>query len=257
MRKYRSALLGVSLIVTTAPSQAALYDITYTGVVSSGYDETGKFLSAGSSFANNPFTAVFTLNYPVPVGAYEYKDSVTHQVGGGDVYGTPSILSAKITINGRTDSVSGNYIGLDYLYDGPGQDNVYHDAQDFSSSLPNDWSFVYSYVYTEFDNYLNGPDITQTVSYTADSNDHVGGGFQFREYDEVAGAYNKNAYGNLSPSSVTISVSAVPEQSTWAMMITAFGLTGAAFRRRRTGEVLEQRSGPAAIAESVAKAVTV
>lgn len=53
-------------------------------------------------------------------------------------------------------------------------------------------------------------------------------------YSEGAG-YSKSAFGlNYSPMDANFRtwMSAVPEPSTWAMMITGFGLTGAALRRR-------------------------
>ena len=118
-----------------------------------------------------------------------------------------------------------------------GQDYVYHISQDYSTSTSAEsYSYVHAWIQSTNDNYLNGPDVTQNINYTADSNDFVGGYFQFYDYDSTSGTYEKYAYGNLTPSNVTVSVSAVPEQSTWAMMITAFGFAGAAFRRRGSSQ---------------------
>jgi len=235
MLKSVSALLGASLLVITAPSYAALYDITYTGVVSSGYDQTGVFLGQNTDLAGQAFTAVFTLNYPVPSGAYDYKDSTQHYAYGGDAYSTPWVQSTKITINGKTDTVSGQWSGYAYQYDLPGQDYVYNESYDYDQTSSYYSGYITSWIQSTNDNYINGPDLTQPVNYTSDSNDATGGYFQFANYDQATGIYSKYAYGNLTPSSVTVSVSAVPEQSTWAMMITAFGFAGTAFRRRKIG----------------------
>lgn len=237
MSKYLPALLGASMLVIAAPSQAALYDITYTGVVSSGYDQTGVFLGNNTDLAGQAFTAVFTLNYPVPAGAYDFSDPTYQQLLGGDYYGSPSFLNAKITINGKTDTVSGQFYdhALNQYY--PGQDYVYHVSQDYigGPTLYKN-NQIYSYIQSTNDNYLIGPDITQSLNYTADSNDFTGGYFNFSQDIDADGAYEKYAYGNLVPSNVTVSVSAVPEQSTWAMMITAFGFAGTAFRRQKPGD---------------------
>lgn len=254
MLKSMSALLGASLLVITAPSDAALYDITYTGMVSSGYDQTGVFLGQNTDLAGQAFTAVFTLNYPVPSGAYEYDDGQTHYAYGGDNYstGTPSFLSGKITINGKTDTVSGQYVSYPWLQNLPGQDYLWDDSEDYDQSDPNKYSYSYiqSWIQSTNDNYLTGSSLTQNVNYVADSNDSVGGYFSFDEHDANTGVYEKYAYGYLSPSSVTVSVSAVPEQSTWAMMITAFGFAGTAFRRRKSDGSHDSRQAAGSFAQA-------
>ena len=246
MSKYIPALAGALMIVVASPSQAALYDITYTGTVSSGYDQTGVFLGNNTDLAGQAFTAVFTLDYPVPSGAYDYKDSVQQQLSGGDAYGSAPFLSGKITINGKTDTVSGQYSSYVYQYDNPGQDYISHDSQDYDPSTGSLNSYIYAWLQSTNDNYLNGPDVTQNLNYNIDSNDYTGGYFHFMNYDTASGTYDKYAYGYLTPSNVTISVSAVPEQSTWAMMITAFGFAGTALRRRKWNEEGRRFAFPAA-----------
>jgi len=245
MSKYIPALLGALTIVIASPSQAALYDITYTGVVSSGYDQTGVFLGHDSDLTGQAFTAAFTLNYPLPAGTTEYDDGQTHYAYGGWGYGAPSFVSGKITINGKSDSVSGSYISAEYLQKLSTGDYFGTSSYDNISSDPSSYKYSYidTWIQSTNDNYLNGTSFTQSVNYTTDSNDTAGASFQFYEYDYDTGATEKYAYGNLTPSNVTVSVSAVPEQSTWAMMITAFGFAGTAFRRRKPEQFRSSRRG--------------
>jgi hypothetical protein len=66
------------------------------------------------------------------------------------------------------------------------------------------------------------------------------GGFQFYSWDYENWTTDENIYGNLDSDSVTFKVTtldapigAVPEPSTWALMILGFGLVGGVIRRQQ------------------------
>ena len=70
-------------------------------------------------------------------------------------------------------------------------------------------------------------DLSQPLSYTANSS----GGSQFWFYYGADEANPISFYTDGNP--ITVTVSAVPEPATWAMMIIGFGGAGVAIRRRR------------------------
>jgi len=239
IRTIAAALL-LGGAVLAQPASAASYLITYTGTVSSGYDQTDVFGLGGTDLTGQAFKAVYTLTDPTP-GAYVYNDGFAGYTYGGTDYGAgiPSPLSAKITINGITKAISGDQEGFAYQVDGlltsSGYDQVYHFAYDYlygGSRQTQD--YLYNSVYSYVNNIVDTSNYTTPLDYSAqagDSNNY--GYFQFYDYNYVTGIYDQYASGSLTNERVTINlVSGVPEPATWAMMLTGFGLVGGAMRRK-------------------------
>lgn len=249
-------LLAAAILIGTtlaAPSaRATQYLITYTGTVFDSDNRNGAFGIQGS-LDGQAFTAVYTLTYPTP-GALEREDydKTGRSIEGGAEYGTPSPVSAMLTINGITLSFDGTYDGFAGQSDqtlslgsGPSPrkpaDQVDHRAS--YSSDANGHTIrqsISNAVYSDVNNIVSTTDFTSSLNYLVDLSDDISTG-QFIYYDYSAGAYQSYVSGQFLNSSVTIApfvappppLDSVPEPSTWAMMIAGFGLTGFTMRRRR------------------------
>lgn len=103
--------LAVVASAMTAPAEASTYLITYTGTVTSGYDQTGVFGNGQSNLTGKEFNAVYTLNYPAPV-ASETNDGTRREIYSGSVYSAASVISSvALSINNVTQTIEGPISG--------------------------------------------------------------------------------------------------------------------------------------------------
>ena len=237
LRKAYAAFL-LSAAVVASPAEAATYVITYTGHVTSGYDQTGVFGTAGANLAGLAFTAVYTLTAPMP-GAQTYNDGITGYIAGGTDYARPSPMSGTITIGGLTFSNVGNSASETRQVNGLtnpsyGIDQIFHYANNNSISQETlDEVRFFNTIYSYTNNIINSSDYTDALNYIPQTGDISYGYFRTFEYDYINDQYLKNTVAELSNDRVTIAeVSPVPEPASWTMMILGFGLAGGAMRRR-------------------------
>ena len=246
--KPRHALLAAALLAA-GPAEAAEYIITYTGTVSASYDGTGTFGDPNASLDGLAFTAVYTLTAPL-AGAYTSEGEFSARIWGGAQYAAPSPLSATLTINGITQAVSGNQRGdveqrfvPDEIFE---VGEIRHLAKHFSQThddqgfFQQDSYLLSNYIRSGLGNFdfLNTTDYTASLDYDVRPGDVSTGSFRFEEF-RYDGIYY--AYGDLTATHVTIAPAplggALPEPSTWAMLLLGFGALGAGLRsaRRRHG----------------------
>ena len=225
-RKFVCPLLLLAGGLTVQPASAATILITYTGTVSSGTDETGVFGAAATDLTGKAFTSVYTLNYPTS-GAIDVSGTSVHEYYGGTAYASNSVspLSAQITINGVTKSLSGTFGGFHYLSTLASPSGFAQISDIVFGSDQN--SVVSNYIDSKVSNITDTLNLADALQYTVKS-DKEGGGFVFSEDG------NNAAIGFFKESSVTIeSVGAVPEPATWALLLIGFGMVGATLRIRR------------------------
>jgi hypothetical protein len=188
-------------------ASASLLDVTYAGTIEQ------KLLNYGSLLFNtgDPYTVTFLLDTTVGnEGAGQWR--------GGAALGSPSpILNIAITINDNTLSFDSSVYGYMYLDGGNlvsfGESGNYNGEVLFQIANNNIPSFVgVPYVY-----HFSSTDIVHEKSFEFGISDPT------NTYETTYG----NAYVNFS----TLSISEVPEISTWAMMLIGFAGLGFAGHR--------------------------
>ena len=236
--------MATALVATALPgtADASTYLVTFQGVVADGYDLTGLFGGDPAVTTDieegTAFTAMFTLNDPSPGSLVETDGTTFYRSYGGTNYGlgVPGPLSATLTINGITQSIAGNTLGIVYKANNlNGYDEFLYDAEDtVQDSLDFVDDYLQIYGFSNLNNIFDSVNLGDPVNYAFGADDALTGTFQFSRSDEGTGNYSRFAYGSLRPQSITIAPleSAVPEPATWALMLVGFGLIGGAMRRQ-------------------------
>jgi hypothetical protein len=201
-------------------STSAFADIvteTYTGTVRSGVDNAGFFGSNNADLSGLAYTATYVFDTAVPGAAHYGLGGIFFTYGGG--VNTPAV-SAAMTINGHTFTTNG--LGHAEL-----------DASNMSSGSFRTYAQANAAFGNQFDNFLETQDPAApyptslsspfTYTYLAVGTSSAYGTFKIG-LDQLS----------LSPTTVTLTA-AVPEPSTWAMMILGFAGVGfMAYWRRST-----------------------
>lgn len=238
----RAALAAMALasVMGLSGAQAAIVYVTYTGTVTSGYDDTGVFGTPGADLTGEAYTSNYVFD--TSVAAYSYSDpsSSYYLVSGGGAYGTVSpSLGATLTINGNSVSTTGDYSGK-ILRGGNGSNSqVYHEALGIHYNEGNDGTVLdYGYIYELFtynDVSTLPSDLITPFSHSfVPGEDGSVGYFLFFLDDSSVEALIEYAYGNLAPETFTISgIAAVPEPSAFALLLTGLAASGFAARRNR------------------------
>jgi PEP-CTERM motif len=229
--KLVSAVAAVALLGgVSSASASADVTVTYTGTITDGDDITGVFGPAGGSLDGDSFT--FTYVFDPTLGA-TYSSSTENYAYGGSLYGSASpALSAVVTINRVTAS-----IGVpSYFAQILGENNGSYSEQYASAQNYSDIGAVYinSSLYSSIYNYTATlpAGITGPLTYTTEPDDQQSAGIQIYTYNSDTKA-EQYAYGYGTVSTLTIS--SVPEPSTWAMLALGFaGLGFAGYRARKS-----------------------
>jgi PEP-CTERM motif len=183
------------------PATAALLTETFTGIAL-GHDAADLF---GGSINRDAFTLTFQVNTSL---GQRYNNPFIYDLHGAGA--SSPTLSGSLTINGKTVTLGSSYYGNFATYPGP------------SGGLGEVDPTSRQYLYAQILGNLHGPlePIDTPYTYTAQSGDEHVGGFSF----------GGDSF-ELVPETVTLAVAAVPEPSTWAMML--LGLAGVGFMAYR------------------------
>jgi|KBSMisStaDraftv2_1062788.scaffolds.fasta_scaffold09899_8 hypothetical protein len=226
--------IAVGSAVVATPATAATYLITYTGVVTDGV-AAGAFGYGGGDLTGQSFKAVYRLTFPTP-GAFTFVNNDFAETYGGDNSATPSpVYSARLTINGVTETLYGTWWGYAYLQNGLGTylgaDGIGNQVNDYYyDGITYRNSYLVNSIYSDVDDFVHSTNFSAPLDYTFLPGDTRNSEFQIITHDFSRYTY-QFAEGHLSSQRVTIA--AVPEPVTWTMMLAGFGLTGATMRRRR------------------------
>jgi hypothetical protein len=212
------ALAGGLLLSASSGAFADIVTEIYTGVITNGTDTAGFFGKPGAVFSPldppTPFTAKFVFNT---------AGGTSTEVDGGSI-------SASLTINGQTFSETNPGAAFAALH----ISNTSNTFDTFAEADPTNPETFTITVVTHDTDAPHPTSLTSEFSYNIklvapfqnNGTFHIGG-------DTIS----------LTPITVTLTdgdtVAAVPEPSTWAMMILGFAGIGAmTYRRRKQGSAL-------------------
>ena len=233
--KSLAPVVALAVLGLVSPASAALVTVTYSGTISDSFDLSGLFGPPGGNLNGDAFTLVYYFN--TSIGLVTSSSSISNFAYGGTVYGasvpSPS-LGAYLTINNHREFIGGSYFGIISGYNDGSYSQQNHAAGtvSFPGGIEHDDS-----VTTEIYNYSATlpASITSDFTYNIQPGDTVSGSFDFYTYDFGVGAL-VNTYGNLDTTELSekTGLSAIPEPSTWSMMLLGFaGLGIVGYRRTR------------------------
>lgn len=221
----RMKLVGIALALVAAvptPAAAGFVIETFTGTVYSGVDSAGLFGIQGANLAGLSYTATYVFDTgAIPASDLNNPAGGSFSLQGGSQFGSASPLTSATLVIGNSAaySVSGAYrselSGAGFTSGG----------LFFASSVgqPANGSEFSNYVSSEFESSQPPGPSSLFTPYTCQANDTCYGRFLIGGDDL-----------QLTPTAVTLTA-AVPEPSTWAMMILGFAGVGfMTYRRRRT-----------------------
>jgi hypothetical protein len=235
MRKLSAICSTICIFFATVapqPLSAAIVQVQYRGTVVSGMDVSGIFLLPGTSLAGVPYSVLyrFDTNRGVRTTILPSLDSII----GGPFNGTtnPS-LGAELTIAGTTFSFNGRNLGLQSNFPLGGA------ISSFVSDLAGLGQFNASFI----GNSLQTVGIPVPIETAFESRGETAiSGFtnSFQIATGGGSIVERFASGTFETSHVRVSLlSAVPEPSSWMMLIAGFFILGSVVRSRRgTQEIL-------------------
>lgn len=227
LKKISALVVGIAMAMASSSASAATVVTRFSGTVAGGYDNTGLSGVTGSAVSGLPYEVVFRFNVKQP-GATVLSEQGLNAISGS---GPSSMGSTLITVGAFTWELAaeGGY-NLLYRSDGTvngGLHEVYATATGFTGSTYR--GYIEAFVHSSVDAFTASPNYDDPLSpYTS-----APGGSQFWFHYTYGGDQEILVYNLGSPSTVSVTVSGVPEPATWALMIFGFGLTGSVLRTAR------------------------
>jgi hypothetical protein len=233
MKRFALAFAALSVAMVAPQVAQAASTITYIGTINSGAtDATGAF--GTSPLAGQKIKMIFTVDDLA--GTYNSSSSASSASGSAN-------SGFSITINNITKYFSANtFNSLTNGYpSGSGFDGAYSQAAADTRSItvaPNVTFTTYyanavANVFSYASNILSDASLNSGTTYVlTGAESYAAGSFALFNVASLTGVAGDIAAGGTFQIS-QVSVGAVPEASTWFMMILGFGATGFALRRQR------------------------
>lgn len=225
-------------LIAAAPAAAQVATISVTGTVMSGADGSGIFGPANASLVGQAFSAVF--NIKPTAGATTVTTATLSQLFGT---GSASPVDAYLTIGGFTHYFSGMASSTALAQNAAGQGGTdkllyFTDSTDYGIN-PVKQTLFYVGVDT-LKNIIDAADFASYPTMDVTLQDNAKGFAQIANYDATTGSYGNVTYADLAVKTIGAKVSAVPEPSSWMLMIAGFGAVGYAMRRRKVSFAMPQ-----------------
>jgi hypothetical protein len=225
--RFAGWLAGAALAAWAPSACATVLDVTYSGVVAAG-SEDSLGLFGGGSLAGDPFSVAYAFDTSkgslLIVGA-------GYELSGGSFLGgpTPSAGPAIVTINGHAYTVSGGGVD-DYLgVDRSGMTTI------MDSDIPSGPHLTTQYI---LDNTIAGytlpfaPSANMGMPFSATGNSHVA---YFAVFAPGGILAEQVLFDSRTPTEVDVTVpgSAAPEPTAWAMLLLGVAGVGGTLRTGR------------------------
>jgi hypothetical protein len=252
-RWLRASVAIGALSLATGPVGATIYTLTVNGTISTDpafsydtTDRTGLFTTAGQSLAGKAFTVVYKIDSSEPwqVAPPSVGSITTVYTSGINFYYS---LGEAIVASVKVGGVTFRNIGTG----GQTADRFGADTQSqlaLSESVPDTIQIntgLSGIDYTRGNTTFSGLNIRVNNGFSnaghLDTNLLTGGTLDAFDFapdganGQVSFAANGNAttYAYFRTSSTKLEIAAVPETSTWAMLVGGFGVIGGTLRRRK------------------------
>ena len=173
-------------------------------------------------FDSNPVSPPFNQTFNLPYGS---------SVSGGYFNGTSPVM-ASITIDGVTYDDGGLWTNGEALRQAPasGQSEVYYQAEDANWG-PGDLD-VWSEISSTTDPFVTNADYRTSLTHAVTLGDVATGGLTESYSDQNIPLGLVTASLALTPTSISVFDSGVPEPATWSLLLLGVGAAGASLRRR-------------------------
>jgi hypothetical protein len=232
-----SACAALILLAPASDAAAKSIKIQASGTVAWGMDGAGLFGATGANLTGRSFSFETTFDL---TNAYYGNYGFRTDLVGGEAYDylpgptPPSLGNAVFALNGVQQAIHANWnTGLTALNGfGSNFDQQYVQERHESPG----YLFAQAVTLVEQPGFgVFGPDYVPPSGNLCAAG-HTCNTSNFSYTVQQGGSYIQT-FAQLDPSSITISVlpesSATPEPASWALMLTGFGLGGAALRSRR------------------------
>jgi hypothetical protein len=235
-----SALMFFSSVV---PSSAEIIDVTYTGTILNDIDVTGVFgivdisgnvlpHSTGGFYVGKTFTVTYVVNTSL---GNAVNTSTEQSVTGGSAASPPAtqpILSASVTVNGITQTITAPAFFGQLNQSAPNAFNAFSSlsaSAQINTESPGFLNSVNASI-----NFLTLPPSLGTELNYFQANDTATGTYALQGLMSVGSTpLDTTFFVEYTGLVIADATPAVPEPSTWAMMIIGFcGLGFLAYRRK-------------------------
>ena len=243
MTKSIALFAGLALLASVSQASADIVTVTYTGIVNPGaQDQNGRF--GGGNLTGTTYVAQYIFNSSI--GNLSSTGTANAVTGGTGVPAPSPLLSGTVTINGVSQAMPRGYTDQMYAYNDGTSAQVEHTGR-FYENLGG--ITTENTVFNRITNNTTLPfttllplSLTAPFADTLDANDGYTASVDFLSVDyNQGGAFLDYVHLTATLTGFQISgpsVGAVPEPSTWAMMILGFAGVGFMAYRRKSKPAL-------------------